>query len=133
MDYKVEDLIKMMNIQNMGTLYQNKDLPFVDRIINPQNYPTPSIFDEGGRMQTHFMSATPDKEGNWYAYPNIIFEDGEYKKLDLNEDQALEYAKKSGNVISFGKNKDAAIDSSKNYKPEEFKQYYKGLLQSNLF
>ena len=49
MDYKVEDLIKMMNIQNMGTLYQNKDLPFVDRIINPQNYPTPSIFDEGGR------------------------------------------------------------------------------------
>ena len=129
MNYKVEDLIKMMNIQNMGTLYQNKDLPFVDRIINPQNYPTPSIFDEGGRMQTHFMSATPDKEGNWYAYPNIIFEDGEYKKLDLNEDQALEYAKKSGNVISFGKNKDAAIDFSKNYKPEEFKEYYKGLLQ----
>ena len=117
MDYKVEDLIKMLNIQNMGTLYQNKDLPFVDRIINPQNYPTPSIFDEGGRMQTHFMSATPDKEGNWYAYPNIIFEDGEYKKLDLNEDQALEYAKKSGNVIPFGKNKDAAIDFSKNYKP----------------
>ena len=129
MDYKVKDLIKMMNIQNMGTLYQNKDLPFVDRIINPQNYPTPSIFDEGGRMQTHFMSATPDKKGNWYAYPNIIFEDGEYKKLDLNEDQALEYAKKSGNVISFGKNKDAAIDFSKNYKPEEFKKYYKGLLQ----
>ena len=129
MDYKIEDLIKMMNIQNMGTLYQNKDLPFVDRVINPQDYPTPSILDEGGRMQTHFMSATPDREGNWFAYPNIIFEDGNYKKLDLNEDQALEYAKKSGNIISFGKNKNAAIDSSKNYKPEEFKEYYKGLLQ----
>ena len=60
---------------------------------------------------------------------NIIFEDGEYKKLDLNEDQALEFAKKSGNIIPFGKNKDAAIDFSKNYKPEEFKEYYKGLLQ----
>ena len=129
MDYKVEDLIKMMNIQNMGTLYQNKNVPFVDRVINPQDYPVPSILDEAGRMQTHFMSATPDKEGNWFAYPNIIFEDGNYKKLDLNEDQALEYAKKSGNVVSFGKNKDAAIDFSKNYKPKEFKEYYKGLLQ----
>ncbi len=118
------------NVENlMQLLGQNKQVPFVDRVINPQNYPNPNIFDESGRMQTHFMSATPDKDGNWYAYPNIIFKDGEYKKLNLNEDQALEFAKKSGNLISFGKDKDGAINFSKNYKPEEFKTYYKGLLQ----
>lgn len=129
MDYNVEDLMKMLNLQNMGVLYKNQKVPFVDRIINPQNYPNPNIFDEGGRMQTHFMSATPDKEGNWFVYPNIVFEDDNYKKLNLSEDDALEYAKQSGNLISFGKDKQAAINFSKNYKPEEFKNYYKGLLQ----
>ena len=61
MDYNVEDLMKMLNLQNMGVLYKNQKVPFVDRIINPQNYPNPNIFDEGGRMQTHFMSAKERK------------------------------------------------------------------------
>ena len=121
MNESVENLMQLLS--------QNKEIPFVDRVINPQNYPAPSIFDDSGRMQTHFMSATPDKDGNWYVYPNIVFENNEYKKLNLNEDQALEYAKSSGNFISFGKDKDKAINFSKNYKPESFKKYYKGLLQ----
>jgi hypothetical protein len=121
MNESVENLMQLLS--------QNKEIPFVDRVINPQNYPAPSIFDDSGRMQTHFMSATPDKDGNWYVYPNIVFENNEYKKLNLNEDQALEYAKSSGNFISFGKDKDRAINFSKNYKPESFKNYYKGLLQ----
>ena len=114
MNESVENLMQLLS--------QNKEIPFVDRVINPQNYPAPSIFDDSGRMQTHFMSATPDKDGNWYVYPNIVFENNEYKKLNLNEDQALEYAKSSGNFISFGKDKDKAINFSKNYKPESFKK-----------
>ena len=73
------------------------------------------------------MMASPDKEGNWFAFPSVVFKDGKYKKIE-NEDEAFEYAKKNKNIISFGKDKQAAINFSANYKPEEFKTYYKGLL-----
>lgn len=125
----IEDLMQMLNLQNMNILQQNKQVPFVDRILNPKNYPSPSIFDDVGRMQTHFMSATPDKDGNWFAYPNIVFENGKYRKVNKNEDEALAEAIKNKNVVSFGKDKNSALNFSKNYKPLEFKEYYKGLLQ----
>jgi hypothetical protein len=118
---------KGLNLSNMMTLLNNRDVPFVDRVLNPQDYPTPSIFDKENRMQTHFMMASPDKEGNWFVFPSVVFEDGKYKKIE-NEDEAFKYAKKNKNIVSFGKNKQAAINFSANYKPEEFKTYYKGLL-----
>ena len=124
-----EDLMQMLNLQNMNILQQNKQVPFVDRVLNPRNYPSPSIFDDAGRMQTHFMSATPDKDGNWFAYPNIVFENGKYRKVNKNEDEALAEAIKNKNVVSFGKDKNSALNFSKNYEPLEFKEYYKGLLQ----
>ena len=34
-----------MKVENLMQLSQNKEIPFVDRVINPQNYP-PSIFDD---------------------------------------------------------------------------------------
>jgi|TARA_E500000178_G_C16432275_1_gene492167 hypothetical protein len=119
----VENLMKQLAI-----LQTNRQVPFVDRIINPQMYPNPTIFDSQNRMQTHFMSASPDEEGNWFVYPNIVFESGEYKKLNLKEDDAVKYAKQTGNFISFGKDKDAAIKFSEDYKTKKFKEYYQGLL-----
>tara|TARA_R100000005_G_C4990763_1_gene198201 strand:+ start:922 stop:1290 length:369 start_codon:yes stop_codon:yes gene_type:complete len=118
---KLEYLLNILN--------ENKQIPFVDRVLNFSEYPKPTLLNENNQMQTHLMSASPDSEGNWFVYPNVVFEKGAYKKLDLSEDDALKYAKKTGNFISFGKDKDGAIDFSKNYKTEAFKQYYKGLLQ----
>jgi hypothetical protein len=119
MENNVQNLLKLLN--------EYKSVPFVDRVLNPQQYPKPTIFDDRENMQTHFMSAANDKEGNWYVFPKIIFEEGKYKKFET-EDEALRNALSTGNIIPFGKDKDKAIEFSKNYKPEEFKEYYRGLL-----
>ena len=120
--------IDPMNLQNMGILQKQKDLPFVDRVLEPGKYPTPSLLDEG-RMQTHVMSAEQDDDGNWFAFPNVIMQKGKYKKFKTAS-LAMKNAKKTGNLISFGKGENAkqkALNFSINYKPEEFKEYYKGM------
>tara|TARA_R110000803_G_C11769395_1_gene295053 strand:- start:57 stop:533 length:477 start_codon:yes stop_codon:yes gene_type:complete len=117
-----------MNLQNMGILQKQKDLPFVDRVLEPGKYPNPSLLDEG-RMQTHVMSAEQDDDGNWFAFPNVIMQKGKYKKFKTAS-LAMKNAKKTGNLISFGKGENAkqkALNFSINYKPEEFKEYYKGM------
>lgn len=117
-----------MNLQNMSVLQKNKDLPFVDRVLKPEEYPMPSLLDEG-KMQTHFMSAEQDDNGNWVVFPNVIMQKGKYKKFKT-VGLAMKNAKKTGNLISFGKGEDAkqkAINFSINYKPEEFKEHYKGV------
>ena len=118
-----------LNLQNMQVLEQNKGLQFVDRVLNPSQYPAPSLL-EGGKMKTHRMSAEQDKDGNWIVFPNVIFRDGQYVEFEKPRD-ALNFAQESKQLINFGKGEDAkqkAINFSINYKPEEFKEYYKGLL-----
>jgi len=117
-----------MNLQNMGVLQENKNLPFVDRVLKPSNYPVPSLLDEN-RMQTHMMSAEQDEDGNWIVFPNVIMQKGKYKKFKTVK-SAIKNAKKTGNLISFGKGENAkqkALNFSINYKPEEFKKYYKDM------
>ena len=46
-------------------LEENKDIPFIDRVLNPQKYPSPTLTDDQGRKQTHFMSADKDENDNW--------------------------------------------------------------------
>jgi hypothetical protein len=130
-DFLIQERMKKidpMNLQNMATLEKNKTLPFVDRVLKPEEYPTPSLFDED-RMQTHVMSAEQDDDGNWFAFPNVIMQKGKYKKFKTAS-LAMKNAKKTGNLISFGKGENAkqkALNFSINYKPEEFKEYYKGM------
>ena len=130
-DFLIQERMKKidpMNLQNMATLEKNKTLPFVDRVLKPEEYPTPSLFDED-RMQTHVMSAEQDDDGNWFAFPNVIMQKGKYKKFKTAS-LAMKNAKKTGNLISFGKGENAkqkALNFSANYKPEEFKEFYKGV------
>lgn len=100
-------------------LEENKDKEFVDRIANPQKYPTPTLTDNQGRKQTHLMSADLDENNNWIVYPQIILENDKYKKVNMQEAIA------SGNSINFGDNKDLALDFSQNYKTKKFKEFYK--------
>ena len=101
-------------------LEQYKDLPFVDRVLNPQNYPKPTKFDEQGRPQTHLLAADQDEEsGDWIVWPKLTVKDGKYVE------QSFADAKASGDVINFGQEKDAAIGFSKNYKPKEFEDFYR--------
>ena len=128
-DFLIQERMKKidpMNLQNMATLEKNKTLPFVDRVLKPEEYPTPSLFDED-RMQTHVMSAEQDDDGNWFAFPNVIMQKGKYKKFKTAS-LAMKNAKKTGNLISFGKGENAkqkALNFSANYKPEEFKEFIK--------
>ena len=65
----------------MANLEKYKDLPFVDRVLNPEDYPKPTFFDEQGRPQTHLLSADFDERtGNWFAWPKITVKDGQYVK-----------------------------------------------------
>lgn len=99
-------------------LEENKDIPFIDRVLNPQKYPSPTLTDDQGRKQTHFMSADKDENDNWIVYPKIIYQDNEYKRVNMQEAVA------SGNFINFESDQKKAIDFSKNYKTQEFKDFY---------
>ena len=106
------------NYPFQNILQENKSIPFVDRIINPDKYPTPTLQDEQGRKQTHFMSADTNQDGEWIVYPKIIFENGQYKRVNM--DQAID----SGNFINFGEDQKLATDFSANYKTKKFKDFY---------
>ena len=98
------------------------DLPFIDRVRNPQNYPKPTKFDNEGRPQTHLLSADiDDKTGDWVVYPKLVVKDGKYVE------QSMRDAINSGDSINFGKDQDSAIEFSKTYKDKinpDFEKYY---------
>jgi len=98
------------------------ELPFIDRVRNPQNYPNPTKFDKEGRPQTHLLSADiDDKTGNWIVYPKLVVRDGKYVE------QSMQDAINSGDSVNFGKDQDSAIEFSKTYKDElnpDFEKYY---------
>ena len=64
------------------------------------------------------MSADTNQDGEWVVYPKIIFENGQYKRVNM--DQAID----SGNFINFGKDQKLATDFSANYKTKKFKDFY---------
>ena len=89
------------------------ELPFIDRVRNPQNYPNPTKFDKEGRPQTHLLSADiDDKTGNWIVYPKLVVRDGKYVE------QSMQDAINSGDSVNFGEDKEGAINYSINYKKE---------------
>lgn len=93
-------------------LEQYKDLNFVDRILNKDNYPTLDLGD--GNYASHKMSYA-EFDGKAYVYPNVIYDKKSNKLIELEPSQAIEYALQSGEFIPFDDPKQAEW-FSKNYK-----------------
>ena len=98
--------------QILAILDQNKGKSFVRRVLEPDKYPT---LDNGdGSVSTHSMAAEVDEDGNWYVFPTVLMTKNGLRRFDVWD--AFSETKKTGNLIPFGKNKDAAIDFSRSYK-----------------
>lgn len=95
-------------------LRENSDKEFVNRIFNPASAP-PSIKNPDGSVSTHLMAAEVDENGNWFAFPTIVNDGGSLRKFD-DPFEALKFGMDRGEVIEFGKNKEAAINFAINYK-----------------
>lgn len=75
---------------------RNKDKNFVQRALNPSDYPV--IVNEDGSETTHLMQYSTDDNGNAYVSPTVIQNQlGLLSKL--NEDEAVQYGAKSGEEI----------------------------------
>lgn len=75
---------------------RNKDLNWVDRGLNPDNYP--SITNEDGSVSTHKLSYVTGDDGEAYVYPTIVLqEDGSLK--ELTPDEAWKYAKDTNTAM----------------------------------
>jgi hypothetical protein len=104
------------NLENL--ILRNSNVKWVDRFLNPQNYPMPT--ENKGRIETHRMSV--DGNGPYYVYPQITVQGDKYVKQSL--DEAID--RKDYIMLD---DKDAAIALSKNYKSlmiaKRFNEYYK--------
>lgn len=91
-------------------LAQNAEKSFVQRILQPENYPRLDLGD--GNYATHKMAWT-EADGRYYAYPTVMY-DGK-KLTEYDPQTAFQHAVKSGNVIAFDDPSEADW-FSKNYK-----------------
>ena len=103
-------------------LNKHKDKEFVRRILNPEKAPPPLLLPDG--IESHRMAAEVDGKGNWFVFPTIINKGGKLVKINDGQQARRENAK-NGEVISFGKDGEAAIAFSKNYKTNKFLEHAK--------
>ena len=83
----------MNNIEDlMQLLGENKNIPFVDRILSPQNYGV--IENKDNTISTHLMSAEYDENGDAYAFPMIVKTENGLRKFN-DPREALNYNKKN--------------------------------------
>lgn len=96
---------------------------FVDRINNPEKYPF--IRNKDGSISTHRMAAEVDEKGNWYAFPTIVMlPSGELYQFEDNN-QAMNYALRTGNFLPM-KDKDEAIKYAEGgYKTDKLNSFGK--------
>ena len=126
---KISEDMEYIQYRN-AILEEYKDLEWVQRILNPELNINP-VFNDDGTISTHSMSAEVDEDGNWFVFPTIENTQDGMKRF-LNEDgspmdaqSVREHLKQSGGgMIPFGKDKDAAIKFSQNYKPQAFRDFY---------
>ncbi len=98
-------------------LQQNKDLNFVQRLYNKDQYPT--IKNEKGGYSTHRMASSDN-----LAYPTIIY-DSETKKLkQLSGEEARQHALKTGEFIEFSNPYQANDFANNGYKRSFPKGYF---------
>jgi hypothetical protein len=87
---------------------------FVDRIKNPDNYP--SIKNEDGSFSTHRMAAEVDDNGNWYVFPTIVqMPNGGLFQFKDNR-TAMQYNLKNNNYIPMPNKKRALEYAEGGYK-----------------
>ncbi len=67
----------------------------------------PVIQNPDGSHSTHLMAAETDEDGNWWAFPTIVREDGELKKLSKKE--AFKWNLDNNEAVAFGPDKERAL------------------------
>lgn len=87
----------------MDTLNANKDKSFVQRILQPSQYPTLDV--GGGSYATHRMAWT-EADGKYYVYPTVLLEQSGQLK-DYGPDAAWNHVRTTGNYIPFDNADDA--------------------------
>lgn len=93
-----------------SVLQKNKDISFVKRILRTNNY---KPLDNGdGTTSTHSM-AYGTADGKAFVYPTVLMTKTGLKRV--SDDEAWKMAHKTGNVIAFDDEKQAAF-FAKNYK-----------------
>lgn len=93
-------------------LQANARKPFVQRILEPEKYP--SIPAPGGKRATHEMAWSSLDDGSAIVYPTVTMKpDGKLERLKGS--QAYDHARKTGDFIHF-ESQDEADAFSKEYK-----------------
>jgi hypothetical protein len=104
------ELAKMKQI-----LEENKNKPFVDRILNRKYYPTLHLGD--GKYATHKMAymQTEDNSGNpiYRVFPTVLYNGDKLKQH--NPKEAFKLTSQTGDFIDF-KTPEEADQFSKRYK-----------------
>ena len=95
----------------MAILEANKGKNFVKRIRDPNIYPR--IDNEDGTQSTHRM-ADAEADGRYYVYPTII-QDMDGSLIQIDGDQAFDYARKNNEWIEFPSQEEAS-QFAKEYK-----------------
>lgn len=75
---------------------RNKHLNWVERGLNPDNYP--NIDNKDGTFSTHKLSYVTGDEGEAYIYPTIIQQEDSTLK-EYSQDESWEYVKKTNTAM----------------------------------
>jgi len=117
-DFRFDKLVKAeefdaaaMMIGVDPILLQNQDLDFVQRIFsdNPD-----AIDNEDGSHSTHRMATEVTEDGEWIVFPTIVNQEGKLVQKGHEDGEAMRHAQETGEYISFGKDKDAALEFGAN-------------------
>jgi hypothetical protein len=91
---------ELEQIQNI--LKAHKNLNFVDRILNPQDYPSLERPDLGpGAYSTHLMSYDWHPNGGFMVYPEVVFDQRSGKLKRFSRASAKSHALATGDFIPF--------------------------------
>ena len=96
-------------------LEQNKGKDFVDRILNPDKYPSMDIGN--GNTATHKM-IWGESDGKYQVFPSIVHQKGEL--VEYSGKDAWDHAMKTGEYIEFKDPAEAA------WFGEMYKKYWDG-------
>ena len=103
---------------------KNPTATWIDRVLRPDKYPNLWLTNERGQRETHRLAAEIDDNGNVYVFPMVrMLSDGTLKKYS-NAHEAMFENIKTGNAVLWNGDIQSAVEFTKNYKTEEFKQYH---------
>ncbi|GAH03049.1 unnamed protein product, partial [marine sediment metagenome] len=84
-------------------LEANKDVPFVDRIINYKKYPVREIGDEEYYKEESHKLEYAEADGKYYVYPTLVYRDEKW----ITPEDPFKDAKENKNVIVFDEEEEA--------------------------